>query len=141
MNDDEPQFVDTNILIYAFDRSTGAKHEVANKMVRQLWDTGLGHLSMQVLQEFFVNITRKAPLALEPERAVETLRDLMTWHVHVPGPHDILAAIALQDRYRVSFWDAMILRSAHQSGCEIMWSEDLTDGQDYDGVLVKNPFA
>ena len=139
MSAGSPRFLDTNILIYAFDISTGQKHQKAKALYADLWANG-GYVSMQVLQEFYVNITRKAPNVLDIEHATLILRDLAKWHVHVPNTNDIFAAIELQTRYQVSFWDAMILRSAQQSGCDVLLSEDLSDGQDYEGVKVVNPF-
>lgn len=132
-------FVDTNILVYAHDRSAGAKHDRARDLIQALWDDGTGCLSMQVLQEFYVNITRKVPKPLSPHSAAEIIADLAAWEVHTPIPKSLLDAIRLQQRYDLSFWDAMILTSARQLGCAIVWSEDLNDGQKYDDVVVVNP--
>jgi len=140
MSADSPQFLDTNILIYAFDISTGQKHQKARALYDHLWASGGGYVSMQVLQEFYVSITRKAPNLLDVEQAALILRDLTKWHVHIPNANDIFAAIELQTHYKISFWDAMILRSAQQSGCGVLLSEDLSDAQDYGGVKVVNPF-
>ena len=134
------QFVDTNILIYAHDRSAGQKHSRARNLLRELWQSGDGCLSIQVLQEFFVNVTRKVARPLAPEAAAQIIADLSVWHVHRPGVEDILDAIRLQGRYQVSFWDAMIVASAIQSGCQTIWSEDLNSGQVYEDVTVLSPF-
>lgn len=136
---DRRTFVDTNILVYAHDRSAGAKHDRARELIQSLWDDGTGCLSMQVLQEFYVNITRKVPKPLAPQSAAEIIADLAAWEVHAPTPNNLLDAIRLQQRYGLSFWDAMILTSARQLGCAIVWSEDLNDGQRYDDVVVVNP--
>jgi len=137
--DDRRVFVDTNILIYAHDRSAQAKHARARDLLRALWGMGGGGLSIQVLQEFYVNITRKVPQPLAPSTAAEIIADLAAWDIHSPSAHDVLDAIRLQQRYGLTFWDAMMLTSARELGCAVVWSEDLNAGQRYDGVLVVNP--
>lgn len=138
---DQRVFIDTNILIYAHDRSAAAKHERARDLLRALWDQGGGGLSIQVLQEFHVNITRKVPRPLSPSMAAEIIADLAAWSVHSPSANDVLDAIQLQQRYGVTFWDAMILTSARALGCAIVWSEDLNAGQNYGEVQVVNPLV
>lgn len=136
----EPEFfVDSNILIYAYDRSAGFKHELARSVVRGLWERRSGTLSVQVLQEFFVSATRKIPAPLDVREAAEVIRDLSRWRVHRPGASDVLEAVDLHRRVGISFWDAMIVRSAVSQGCGVLYSEDLNDGQIYDGVRVSNP--
>ena len=134
------QFIDTNVLIYAYDLSQGVKHDKALALIESLWQSGNGCLSTQVLQEFYVNVTRKAAKPLSPDQAAQIIRDFSNWHIHRPAAEDILAAIDLHQHYQISFWDAMVLRSARQSNCETVWSEDLSDGQAYDGIRVSNPF-
>ncbi len=134
------QFVDTNILIYAHDLSSGQKHTRARKLIQELWQCAEGCLSIQVLQEFYVNITQKVTRPLSPEAAALIVADLSVWQVHRPGVQDVLDAIRLQGRYRISFWDAMIIASALQLGCQIVWSEDLNPGQVYAGLTVSSPF-
>ncbi|UFP96468.1 PIN domain-containing protein [Gloeobacter morelensis] len=136
----QPQFVDTNILIYAHDRSAGQKYERARALVEQLWDNGNGCLSIQVLQEFYINMTRKVTHPLAPQPTARIIADLSSWSVHRPGVEDILQAIDLQERFAISFWDAMILASAQQLQCEVLWSEDLNTGQLYGQTRVCNPF-
>ena len=134
------QFVDTNILVYAYDRSAGARHVRASKLVAELWQSGRGCLSVQVLQEFYVVVTRKlTPVPFAELRLI--LSDLALWRIHSPVAADVLAAADLQQRYQVSFWDAMILHSAVHLGCTTVWSEDLNPGQAYQGVHVVNPFV
>ena len=134
------QFVDTNILVYAYDRSAGERHLRASNLVTELWQSGSGCLSIQVLQEFYVVVTRKlSPISFADLRVV--LSDLTLWRVHAPVAADVLAAADLHQRYQVSFWHAMILRSAVHLGCTTVWSEDLNPGQAYQGVQIKNPFA
>lgn len=135
------QFVDSNVLIYAHDHSAGVKRERALALLKELWEDRAGGLSIQVLQEFYVNITRKVPQPLSSDVAAQIIADLSTWQIHRPDTNDILEAIRLQTRLQFSFWDAMILTSARRLECETVWSEDLNVGQVYEGVVVRNPFV
>jgi predicted nucleic acid-binding protein len=134
------QFVDTNVLIYAHDISAGDKRARSRELIEGLWESGLGCLSVQVFQEFYVNVTEKVSKPLSSEVAAEIVSDLSAWQVHRPGVEDILEAIRMQHRYQMSFWDAMIVTSAIQLGCTTLWSEDLNPGQLYDQVKVATPF-
>jgi predicted nucleic acid-binding protein len=135
------QFVDSNILVYAYDTEQGEKHEKAKALLLSLWKLGLGCVSIQVLQEFYVNLTRKSEFPLAPEKATNMIRDFSDWIIYRPGVNDIVSAVELHLRYRISFWDAMILQSARECNCTILWSEDLSSGQNYGGgVKVLNPF-
>jgi predicted nucleic acid-binding protein len=134
------QFVDTNILIYAHDVSAGQKQIRARKLLEDLWQSELGRLSIQVLQEFYVNVTQKVAKPLPTEEAAQIVADLSAWEVHCPRMEDVLDAIRVQERYQVSFWDAMVIASAVALGCQILWSEDLNPGQVYDQVQVQSPF-
>ena len=134
-------FVDTNILVYAHDRSAGEKHQRAQEIVLGLWESADGCLSLQILQEFYVTVTRKVAAPMNAESAVEIVRELSAWTVHEPDTDDLLAAIDIQRRYQISFWDAMIVRSANALGCDVLWSEDLNAGQVYGRVELKNPFT
>ena len=134
------QFVDTNVLLYAHDKTAGAKHEMARDLIEELWGSRKGRLSVQVLQEFYVNVTRKIPKPLDTTAAKAIVADLARWHVHTPGVDDILAAVSIHESASISFWDAMIVRSAVEMSCEILHSEDLSHGQRYCGILVLNPF-
>jgi predicted nucleic acid-binding protein len=134
------QFIDTNILVYAHDQSAGSKHEQAKALLTSLWRSRHGCLSVQVLQEFYVTVTRKLTRPLPPAVASQIIADLGVWQVHRPAVIDILDAITLQTRYQLSFWDAMILQSAIRLECAVVWSEDLNDGQRYYGVQVQSPF-
>ena len=135
------QFVDTNVLIYAHDRSAGSKHERTRTLLKELWDSRSGCLSIQVLQEFYVNITRKVTNPLSPEAAAAIITDLSAWQIHRPDVSDLIEAIRLQTRLQLSFWDAMIIASANRLGCHTVWSEDLNAGQTYGQTIVRNPFA
>ena len=134
------QFVDTNVLVYAYDVTAGDKHSLARVLMEELWTAREGCLSVQVLQEFFVTMTRKIPKPLDAPAAARIVGDLAHWHVHAPAAGDVLAAIEIHQRTRASFWDAMILRSAKELGCQTLHSEDLNPGQQYENVLVRNPF-
>lgn len=134
------QFVDTNILIYAHDLSSGQKHTQARGLIQELWQSGEGCLSVQVLQEFYVNVTQRVAKPLALEVAAQIIADLSVWQIHRPGVEDVLDAIRLQDRYQISFWDAMIIASAVQLGCQTLWTEDLNSGRVYDRVTVLSPF-
>jgi predicted nucleic acid-binding protein len=135
------QFIDTNILVYAHDISAGVKHQDAVSLIEGLWNSRQGCLSIQVLQEFCVNVTRKLKEPTSHEGIVESIAELANWRVHAPNAQDVLSAIAIHRRYNISFWDAMVIRSAQQLGCAIVWSEDLNAGQVYGDVLVRNPFT
>ena len=137
---DNRQFVDAVVLVYAHDVTAGDKHSRARALVAELWNTREGCLSVQVLQEFFVTVTRKIPRPLEAPATAQIIDDLAHWHVHAPAAGDVLAAIGIHQRTGASFWDAMILRSAKELGCQTLHSEDLSPGQAYDGVQVRNPF-
>ncbi len=132
-------FVDTNLFVYAHDESAGRKREVARGVIAELWESREGCASVQVLQEIFVNLTRKVPKPLPAREVTAIIEDLSAWKIHAPGPPDVLSAIELHERASVSFWDAMILTSARSLGCRRLYSEDLNSGQTYDGVLIVNP--
>jgi predicted nucleic acid-binding protein len=135
------QFVDTNILMYAHDVSAGAKHQRAKVLVEELWRTRSGVVSTQVLQELCVNLRRKAGRPLELKATRDLIADYLSWQVMVNTGESILEALELEDRYRISFWDALVVHAAQSSGAEVLYSEDLSDGQTYGTVRVVNPFA
>jgi predicted nucleic acid-binding protein len=134
------RFVDTNVLVYAHDDSADGKRDQARALVEQLWRSRDGCLSVQVLQEFFVTVTRKIAKPLDAETAKAIVADFSRWYLHVPAADDVLAAIGIHQRTGISFWDAMIVRSAAEVGCTVLYSEDLNAGQEYWGVAVENPF-
>lgn len=137
----EREFIDANILIYAHDVSAGVKHTTAKELVQHIWETGNGCLSIQVLQEFYVIITKKVAHPISPDVAAEMIGDLRFWRINSPTIEDVLGAIDLQKRFRLSFWDAMIIQAATSMDCRILWSEDLANDQQYGAVRVKNPFT
>jgi predicted nucleic acid-binding protein len=133
-------FLDTNIITYAYDVSAGKRHEIANKIVMDLWDSRLGVISTQVLQEFFVSVTNKIPKTLCVKLAKEIVRDFMKWYVIVNDEESLLAAIEIHIRYKYSFWDSLIVQSAIKGNVTLLLSEDLSDGQIIEGVEINNPF-
>jgi len=140
MSADGRAFVDTNVFVYAVDSTAGVKRDRARTVVSDLWQSGSGCLSVQVLQEFFVIVTRKIPHPLDGRTAATAVEDFAQWRTHAPNAGDVIAAIDLHQRDAISFWDAMIVQSAATLGCGVLYSEDLHDGQRYGGVLVVNPF-
>lgn len=136
----DKQFVDTNILVYAHDTSSGSKHKQAKMLVQSLWESKMGSLSIQVLQEFYNVSTQKLARPLPAVEASQIIASLGKWRIHIPNVEDVLGAIQVQGRYDISFWDAMIVHSANQLGCGVLWSEDLNAGQVYQQVRVQNPF-
>lgn len=134
-------FVDTNILIYAHDIDAGHKRTLAVGLLKDLWTTRRGLLSTQVLQEFYVNVTRKIPSPLSPATAREIVRGYCVWQVEVLGPDMILRASEIEERYELSFWDALIVTAALHGRAAKILSEDLNPGQTVEGVLIENPFA
>ncbi|PWT83578.1 MAG: PIN domain nuclease [Blastocatellia bacterium] len=134
-------FVDTNILMYAHDTAAGMKHERAKALIEELWRDRTGVVSTQVLQELSVNLRRKARRPLDAKATREIVSDYLTWHVVVNTGESILEALDFEARYHVSFWDALVIHAAQSAGVEILYSEDLSDGQRYSGVLVRNPLA
>lgn len=136
-----PEFVDTNILLYAYDVHAVDRHARARELVGRLGRERRGALSVQVLQEFYVNATRRIVVPLNPEQALDRLRVLSRWRAHSPLPHDVLAAVAISSEHQLSFWDAMVVRSASELGCRRLWTEDLNTGQTIAGVTITNPFA
>ena len=135
------EFCDTNIIVYAYDTTVGVKHDRAQALLERLWVQGVGALSVQVLQELFVTLTRKVARPLDHGEARSIVADLATWRLVQPTASDVLAAIDATSRWKLSFWDAMILAAAQRAGAAVLWSEDFSDGQRFDAVTVRNPFT
>ena len=132
-------FVDSNLLVYAHDRGSGEKHQRAKDLVERLWFDGAGVLSTQVLQEFYVNIRRKANRPLPAEEASRIVRDYLSWDVVVNSGESILQAFLVESRFQISFWDALIVQAATSAGVRTLYSEDLNHNQVYGPVRVVNP--
>jgi len=133
-------FLDTNILIYAYDVTAGDKHEIANNILVTLWKSGTGVLSTQVLQEFFVNIIQKIPKPIEKALAKNIVRDFLNWDLVVNYGDSILNAIDISSKYGYSFWDSLIIEAAGRGGAKTLLTEDLTDNQIVNHITIKNPF-
>jgi predicted nucleic acid-binding protein len=132
------RFFDTNVLVYADDKAAPAKQRRALELVADHRRSRTGVVSLQVLQEYFVTVTRKLGVdARVVRRKVELLAE---FDVAAPDVTDILAAIDLHRLHGFSFWDALILRAAKQAGCSVLLSEDFQDAREIDGVRVLNPF-
>lgn len=135
-----PEFVDTNVLLYAYDTTERRRHTRARETLDRLWAGRLGRTSLQVLQEFYVNVTRANRPVLAVKDARDVVRGLLTWKPVEPDGPLLLAAWELQDRFSLSWWDALIVAAARRSGARTLLTEDLQDGQDFGGVRVVNPF-
>lgn len=137
MND--KAFVDTNILVYAHDRASGIKNDRARALIEKLWNTGGGVLSTQVLQELCINLRRKTTRPLSVEETRSLIEDYLNWEIVVNTPESVIEALAIETRYQISFWDALIIHAAESSGAAILYSEDFSDRQTYGSVRVVNP--
>jgi predicted nucleic acid-binding protein len=138
MND--KTFVDTNVLIYAYNAQAKSKHDIAKNALRELWDERSGALSAQVLQEFYVNITRKIDVPLSKGVARNLINDYSSWCIETTH-NEISAAFRIEDEAKISFWDALIVASAIRCGAVRILSEDLNSGQAIAGIRIENPFA
>jgi len=133
-------FVDTNVLIYAHDIDAGPKHEIAKSLMRELWSNRAGLLSTQVLQEFYVNVTRKIASPLPKVSARAVIRGYASWCIENTLV-DISTAFQIEDESQIGFWDALVIASAVKGGATRLISEDLNSGQTVMGVLIENPFV
>jgi predicted nucleic acid-binding protein len=131
-------FFDTNVLIYADDKAAPAKQRRALDLVAEHRRAGTGVVSLQILQEYFVTITRK--LGVEPRIARRKVELLAEFDVAATDITDILAAIDLHFLHGFSFWDALVMRSAIQAGCSVLLTEDMQETREIDGVHIVNPF-
>jgi predicted nucleic acid-binding protein len=132
------EFVDTNIFIYAHDSSAGRKHQRSVELLTRLFEEAGGALSIQVLSEFYAAATRK--LGMKSQVAEDVISDLRGWTTHSPGHADVLKACSLHRRYKIAWWDAMIVNSAIELGCSVLWTEDLSSGQRFGTITARSPF-
>ncbi|MDH3524391.1 MAG: PIN domain-containing protein [Acidobacteriota bacterium] len=140
MNGSLPVFVDTNVLVYSRDASEPAKQARAAAWLEELWRSRRGRLSWQVLQEFYVTVTMKLDPGMDPGRARAEVRELAAWEPVSTKQPVVEGAWALQDRFALSFWDALIVSAARVSGCRMLLTEDLQNGQRFEELEVVNPF-
>lgn len=134
-------FVDSNVLVYGHDRGAGEKHRIAAELLKRLWANRAGILSTQVLQETWVNLRRKAEHPISREEALRLIEDYGRWEVVVNTTESVVEAIRLEDRFGISFWDALIIQAAQSAGVQTIYTEDLNAGQSYGAVEAVNPFA
>ncbi len=134
------RFFDTNVLVYLFDADAARKQARARELLKQTVEEGLALLSTQVLQEFFVAVTRKLSAPLPPEQAERAARDLASLPIVQVDTEMILRAIATMRRYRLSFWDSLIVEAAMHGGAAVLYSEDFRHGQVIEGMTIENPF-
>jgi predicted nucleic acid-binding protein len=132
-------FVDTNILVYAHDLSAGERHAKASAMIESLWEAETGVISTQVLQEFYVTVTRKIRNPLKPDEAREIIRNYLAWPVQINDAEMTIWASEIEEKNCLSFWDALIVAAALRLQAQKIITEDLNHGQIIEGILVENP--
>ena len=137
----DKSFVDTNVLIYAHDVDAGDRHAVAAELVAELWETRRAVISTQVLQEFYVNATRKIPTPIPRGMARRIVKTYAVWQTELVGPPDIQIASELEEQHQLSFWDALIVAAALKGGASTILTEDMSAGRRISGVLIENPFS
>ena len=132
-------FVDTNILVYAHDLSAGDRHAEASAVIETLWEEETGVISTQVLQEFYVTLTRKIKNPLKPDEAREIIRNYIAWPVQINDPETTIRASEIEEKNILSFWDAMIVAAALRLQAKKIITEDMNHGQIIEGILIENP--
>lgn len=133
-------FVDTNVLVYAHDRSETRRQPLAEALLEDLWARRAGRLSTQVLQEFYAVATRKLDPPMSRGEARDIVAQYAAWPVVVTDPALILTASALEEEHGLSFWDALIVVAARRCGATQIATEDLQDGREIGGIRIANPF-
>ena len=134
-------FVDTNILIYAHDINSGLKHDTAVKVITDLWERANGILSNQVLQEFYIVVTKKMPKPTSLPEARVIIKNYLKWQIEENNSNSILRASEIQEKHNISFWDALIVTAAEQAGAAKILTEDMNSGQTIESILIENPFG
>jgi predicted nucleic acid-binding protein len=134
-------FLDTNVLVYAFDKGTSPKKRIAQRLMNELMKEDRLRVSTQVLQELFITLTRKVSQPCSSAEALALLEDLTAWPLMLVDYAAIRAAIRLADQAKLSFWDALIVVAAARTGAAVLYTEDMNDGQEVLGVRISNPFA
>ena len=134
-------FVDTNVLVYARDLSVPPKQQRAHEWISALWASRLGRTSVQVLNEYYVTVTRKLTPGLPARDARADVVDLRAWAPVPIGAGLLDSAFAAEDRFGLSYWDSLIVAAAQAADCDYLLTEDLQDGQRLDSVTVLNPFT
>jgi predicted nucleic acid-binding protein len=134
-------FVDTNVLVYAFDKSRSPKKRVAQRLISELMEEDRLRVSTQVLQELFVTLTRKVSQPCSSDEALAVLEDLTAWPLMAVDYAAIRAAAGLASQAKISFWDALVVVAAARAGAAVLYTEDMSDGREILGVRVSNPFV
>jgi predicted nucleic acid-binding protein len=137
----ELSFVDTNILVYAYDSNQPRKRSVASDLLQRLWQERKGRASMQVMNEFYVTVTKKLRPAIDVERAWDDVLALMAWDPQPMNREVLIGAREVERRYLTSWWDATIVAAAQAQRCTILLSEDFQDGMVFGQLKVRNPFV
>jgi len=135
-----PVFVDTNVLIYSVDDKDPAKRNAARTWIAACWQRRCGRLSTQVLNEFYVNVRRKFPRQLTQGDARAEIRRYQHWKPWTIDQPTVETAWAVESRYGVNYWDALMVAAAQHQGCNVLLTEDLQHDQQIDGVRIVNPF-
>ena len=133
-------FIDTNILVYSHDTHDDVKHRAVENLLAQLWTSGLGVLSTQVLQEFYHAATRKLQPPLTPSQARQVVHDYSDWCLVDTDPLLIISASRLSEQHSINFWDALIVEAALRAGADELATEDLQHGRRFGQLQVRNPF-
>ena len=133
------EFFDTNVIVYMHDDDAPAKRDVARRIVKDAFIKNTGVVSGQVLGETYVTLTRK--IGIPVNDALEEIRRCSRFRVIEITSNLVLRAIEIQSEYGLSYWDSLVIAAAEFASCDIVWSEDLNDGQRYGSVTVRNPFA
>lgn len=134
-------FVDTNVFLYALDEGQESRHETAVRILEELWEGRQGVVSTQVLQELYVNLTRKLRKPITRPRARAIVERYATWPVHQITPDDILSASELEQRHTLAFWDALLVVAAQRLGADRILTEDMQSGRSFGRVRIENPFG
>ena len=133
-------FIDTNVLVYAFDADSGLKFERAQSILKDCWNNQTGILSTQVLEEFYVTVTKKLPSKMDKQSARNIVQVYKAWSAQPITPDDIIDASEFEEQNQLSFWDSLIITVAQKTGAETLYSEDMQDGQKFGSLTIVNPF-
>lgn len=134
-------FVDTNVFIYARDGREPRKQRIAAAWIGHLWREQAGRTSVQVLSEYYVNVTRRLPLRMSPDEAWDEVQALLAWNPQAVDRRVIEAARDIERRYGLHWWDSQVVAAARMQGCALLLTEDLQDGASYGGLTVRSPFT
>jgi predicted nucleic acid-binding protein len=134
-------FVDANIFVYARDPRDSAKQSKAREWIRFLWDTQRGRTSAQALSEFYDTVTRKFQPGVARDDAWEEVQSYLAWNPQSVDTHVLMRANEVERRYQLNWWDCLIVAAAQVQGCVLLLSEDMQDGADYGGIILRSPFT